>query len=592
MVFTARRLCNRRGVPSPSAARLKPIARFVERAAASPRWTLGVCVLAVLLTLPSLSGGLWGDDYFQARHFLGLFNGSDAPWWDMFHLQTGDLAKRFGGIAPWWTADELHVQFFRPLTAATHWLDYRLWPARHWLMHLHSVLYFALLVGAVAKLYRMLEADRRVALLASVLFAGAYVHSTSVGWIANRNAVLAALFGVLGLIAYLRWREPDGRWVFAALAIASLAASLLCGEIGISTFAFVVAFEFRHGLRPSARGRLAVAVGLGLLLAWRLGYQAMGFGASASGAYIDPIGNPILFAEHLPYRLAWLIAFVVVPVRAALIDTLPHVARLGLITGLLLAGAVVMHAAWRQRSTHRHWLLAIAGCLLPLAASVPGDRLLSFAVIGVCPLIATFLVELLDTPTRLRALGGSVIVATHLLLSPALLAWGSVDLSHGFRETAQTHPGLDFATDDEMAQRSLVVLWAPGYAFVHEMAAARMAAGRRAPTFTWVLGISEDEPEISAEGCCTVVVRSAGGLGREVFAANYRGPQVPFEAGESVKTLAFEAHVETVNADGFATQVRFVFADRLRSGRMVFIRWHGADFERVDINSLEVEKEI
>lgn len=564
------------------------IARLVEITATSRWQTVGICALAILLTLPSLGGGLWGDDYFQARHFLGWFNGSGEPWWDMFHLQTGELAKRFGGTAPWWTADELRVQFFRPLTAATHLVDYWLWPSAHWVKHLHNIVYFALLVGAVAKLYRAVERDPRVALLASMLFACSYVHSTSVGWIANRNAILAALFGVLCILAYLRWRAADGPPTMGFVAMGLLVASLLCGEIGVCTIAIVIALEFRarRDVRPRRRPWLGPVVAVSIVVGWRVGYQTMGFGASSSGAYIDPVGSPLLFAEHIPARLAWLGAFVLVPVRAVLIDGLATWGRVPLCGLLLVTGVVLALAVWRQRRRNIHWLLATGGCLIPLVASVPGDRLLTFAVIGFCPIVATFLVETLDAPNRVRCSLAAIVVACHFVLSAALLSWGSLDLSHGFRGTAQTHPGLNFASDAEMAQRSLVVLWAPGFALVHEMGGARMMAGRRAPTFTWVLGISEVEPTITREGCCSLVVRAPNGMGREAFAASYRGPQVPFEPGARVQTLAFEAEVASVDGDGFPTEVRFMFGDRLDSGRMLFIRWKDDDFVRVDATSL------
>jgi len=119
------------------------------------RWFLvAVTVLAVGLMLPSLGGGLSGDDYAV----FGILSGS-APLTqaytsrlDVFNFFDG-TPERTGrlldlGILPWWTLPDLRLAFWRPVTALTHWLDYAGWGHRPALMHVHSLFWFAVLVVA------------------------------------------------------------------------------------------------------------------------------------------------------------------------------------------------------------------------------------------------------------------------------------------------------------------------------------------------------------------------------------------------------------------------------------------------------------
>ena len=108
------------------------------------------------------------------------------------------------GLLPWWTDPGLKAIFFRPLAALTHALDYRLWPGSALLMHAHSLAWFGALVLAAALFYQRLLGRSITAGLAALLFAVDSAHGTPVGWLANRNSLLAAFFGVLTLLAYDR----------------------------------------------------------------------------------------------------------------------------------------------------------------------------------------------------------------------------------------------------------------------------------------------------------------------------------------------------------------------------------------------------
>jgi len=79
------------------------------------------------------------------------------------------LEKNYG-MLPWWTPDDMKLGLWRPLTAFTHWLDYRLFPDSPMLMHAHNIAWFAAIVFLVTIIYRKLMGAGWVAGFAALLF--------------------------------------------------------------------------------------------------------------------------------------------------------------------------------------------------------------------------------------------------------------------------------------------------------------------------------------------------------------------------------------------------------------------------------------
>ena len=78
---------------------------------------------------------------------------------------------------------------------ATHWLDYQLWPDAPWMMHAQSLVWLAGTVLIAGLLYRRIEAVPWVAGLAVLLYAVDDARAAPASWIANRNALVASVFG-------------------------------------------------------------------------------------------------------------------------------------------------------------------------------------------------------------------------------------------------------------------------------------------------------------------------------------------------------------------------------------------------------------
>ena len=193
--------------------RVAEAARAVLSRPGLPYWG---AALALLLLLPALRLGLQADDYFVRMVALGCPGLPDmeiSPL-DCFSFADGvpehNRLKLEQDLLPWWVHETASVSFFRPLSALTHCFDFRFLEPAWWLMHLHSLLWYALLCVAAGFLYRRMIPLAWVAGLAALFFALDDAHGIPAAWLSNRNAVMTTLSGVLVLIAHDAWRR--GHW--------------------------------------------------------------------------------------------------------------------------------------------------------------------------------------------------------------------------------------------------------------------------------------------------------------------------------------------------------------------------------------------
>lgn len=549
-----------------------------------PWWQtdLRIALFGMLLVLPSLWAGLHWDDIPMAQNLLRWLGGtSEQRWWDLFNLDAPDPRRRFGGRVPWWSADDLFARFFRPVAAATHVLDYRLWPSSPMAMHAQSIAWFGGLVFVVVRFFRLLLPGR-VATVAGAVYVTSYVHAVPVGWLSNRNAVIAGVFGFLACTAYVRWRSCDAppfSWAPVLLLL-----SLLSAESGVSVLAFVVAYELTVG-REDTKGRwgrlasMFSTVGL-----WRLAYSAAGFGAMGSGGYIDPVRSPGIFLHEAPGRLTSLCAFLLSPFRVLAAHGLPPQVAIGLACVFAVAAAVVLWVGVRREA--RIWSLSAGLCLLPLLAAAPGERLLTFAMAGLSPVVAMALLTLWKASHRGRAAAAAVVGLSFCVVSPGVLVLGSYDQSYDLRGIHGSFPTMAGVSDEDARGKNLFVLYSPGQVPVNTMRVSRERVGLVMPAFTWNLFPAETPGELTRVGCCTLEIGHDEGLSRGPFVVYFRGIDSPMRVGEIVSTLAFTAEVLKVDSLGVPMKMRFVLPEPLESPRNLFVTWNGDDFEQVPVEQL------
>jgi hypothetical protein len=532
-------------------------------------------LLAVLLTLSSLNAGLLVDDY----HHKLLMSGSDSPAkllrspLDMFRFFDGDPQRTAElidfGLLPWWTHPNIKGAFWRPLASATHWLDYILWPDCPPLMHAHSILWYAALVIAVTFLYRRFIWPAWLAGLAALLFAVDDAHGMPVGFLANRNALLATLFGVLTIIAHDRWRR-DGWRPGIFLAPLLLAASLLSAEAGIGTCAFLAAHALFVDRDTWPRRALAMTPYLLLVIVWRITWTHLGYGFANIGGYVDPLAEPGRFISALIDRAPFLLLGQWALPASDMVNMLPSQLlfwlRLAALIFIVLL-ALLLLPVFRRHRTARFWAAAMLLSILPISAVFPCDRLLLFVGLAAMALLAQFfafvftrlpskpLALLRRVPALLMAL---IFILCHLVLAPLLLPLraGASLMPNEFVNQLQITTPLDSTTQNQ----DLVVVNPPTAFFVLASALQWAAEDLPMPRHFRILTSSLFGPvEVQRPDENTLVVRPQYGYNVWVLDRLFRNKKHPFSLGDRVTLTGMSVQITKLTPDRRPAEAAFTF---------------------------------
>ena len=353
--------------------------------------------LGIVLALPALASPLSLDDYVHLA-FLEDILPVHRQWWNLYTFVPEDSAARETmlryGMLPWWSSPELKLVFFRPLASALLKLDHVLF-GRHVLgWHVHSLLWWAALLGVVARLYRR-AVPAAAATLALAMFAIDDAHWAPIVWPAARNGLVATTFALLGLCAHLRWRQ-DGWRAGAALAPLALALGLASSELALSVFAYVASYELLDGAGAAWPRRLSALLPYVPLFAlYALARSMIGAGASGSGVYLDPTVEPLRFAWAAAGRIPALLGNIIWNVPAILWAAGARAQAWLVCLGVL---GLIFVAWWLRSALHRlapeearavRWLGAGAlVSLIPAAAGLPSEHTLLPASVGAAPVLA------------------------------------------------------------------------------------------------------------------------------------------------------------------------------------------------------------
>jgi hypothetical protein len=568
------------------------LARFEE--ARPRRWTIAV---ALVLVSPTLVTGFVFDDYvllYKLAHPGSDVWPGSAPL-DLFRWLDPQHYARFidGAGLAWWTFDHTTIAFMRPVSSLTHALDQWLWPNNAVGMHVQSVLWFALLLGLAAKLYAEMIESRWIAGVACAMFALDSAHGVAVGWISNRNALVGGVFAIATLLLHHRSRSSGERWR-PVLAWLCFGMSLLSAELALGVVGYLIAYAlfFEAGaLGRRLRSLLpyaAISVGW---IAWR---HAAHYGVYGLGAYVDPMKEPLAFAQGLPSRFSISIASQVWRLSADLSDMLPASFQAVVLGCALALSCVVVWFAWpglRAERSIRFWAGGAALSVLPLAAGSPSDRLLTLVGLGVMPTLAhaiwaALLAVCPDIPEAqgpaavLRAACAAWLTLVHLVVDPVLLPALALSLAAlaGSAETADE--GL--SRDPRVRDETVIVAQIPDSMMLTYLPAMR--SFKREPRPDKIYWLMATEADVRVERCQPNTLRVSATAG--LFARwEERSSRLPLHKGDRVELSEMTVTVVEVSADGRPTVCDFVFARPLESPSYLWLTWHGHRLEPLRLPS-------
>jgi hypothetical protein len=559
-------------------------ARWYERWLSSRAVPLVVALVALALALPSLAAGFLLDDHTHAASLDPAFR-AQLPMrgdWDLFRFQDADRAyfelNRERGIWPWWTSGAFRLAFFRPLASLWHALDHRLFGERlAWVMHLESALVYAGVAAVVALLYRRLVAPLWVAGLAALFYAVDHTHSFPVTWIANRNALLAALFGFSALHFHLRGRVT-GRRRDGALAALSFSLALASGEAAVGAFGYVLAYALAQAPEVRRRELTALWPFVAAMAIYAALYVSLGYGARGGAMYVDPMREPLELGRAVVVRGPLLLmAQVLVPPADALgglpPSSLPVVAAV-----FALVLYALFRLSWpvvRGSPAARFFLLGALLSTLPVTATQPSDRLLVFPGFGVLGLAALAVAHASErrapVVTALRKVLAGALVVVHVGLSPLLFVAKTHLVGQMFGGLVKRGEA-SFPTWRE--GDDLVVLNAPDTLLTGYVLAIRMLRHEPLPRSLQLLSVMvRGAGTVTRAGERTLVLTLDEGFIHDTFSRIFRNEREPLRPGATVKTSAVEVTVLESGPGGRPGKVRFRFERALDDPTLRLVTW-------------------
>ena len=428
-----------------------------------------IIALGVLLASPSLFTQPVADDLL---HELSLREnpgvaGLSPHDIDLFRFASGDPARARAlmneGVFPWWTEPTVRLAFFRPLSGITHWIDWHWLAGSPGLMHLQSLAWYAALLAVLALFYRRF-APRPTALLALLLYAIDDAHAPAVGWIANRNAVIAVCFAIMALGVHDAWRKTSRaglRWLSAVL----FGLALLAGETAVMGVAYFLAYALFLERGPF-RARAATLLGPVLVLVvWRVAYVLLGYGVSGSGVYVNPGSAPFEFAKVALERVpVLLLAAVALPWADfwevyALVSSWAAPAVWCFALVVLTGVGFLLKPLLSRSASSRFWAAGTVLSALPAASTFPHDRMLLGITVGWMALLAEHFASFTVPGQRARQLATSGLVVVHTVLAPLLFPVRAANVDQLNRWLSETV--AVFPADAERGRASIVLLNPP-----------------------------------------------------------------------------------------------------------------------------------
>ncbi|HWE28319.1 MAG TPA: hypothetical protein VHB97_09975 [Polyangia bacterium] len=536
------------------------------------------------LAAPSLTTGFVADDWLQlliTRGWQSRLPGLPTSKLDLFsfagHTVGGNLAAMDTGMFPWWADPECKLAFFRPLASLTHILDWTLWPDSPVVMHAHNLLWFALACTAVAFVYRRFCADAFTAGLATLLYAWDDAHGPALGWIANRNAMMALAFALPVLIIHDRVRRDGWRpgvWLGPLL----LGVALCCGESALAVVGYLVAHAICLDHGKLATRLLRLWPYLVVVILWRTVYDHLGYGTANSGIYLDPGASPRAFWTAFPERALWLVAGQLAGPWSDLGVMFPymsmriyHVALVAAAAGAAFVIAFLVPQV-RRDPTARFFALGAAFCIVPIASTFPSDRLLWFVGIGAMALIAQFLTTRPLAPAGKLAFAFLIVV--HVILAPPLLAVRSRSMDTVDLPLKRGDHALPSTPD--MVDRTVVLVNPPADFYSGYLPIRRAAFGEPRPKFR-SLATGFDGVKLTRVDDRTLVVTPAKGYLFHISEHMLRSR--PMAPHASVHLTGVQIDVLTMTADGRPASARFRFDVPLEDRSLYFAKWVGRTYQ-------------
>ncbi len=570
---------------TPDAARFPRLRRLL----AHPRAPWVIVALALALHLPSVATGFTLDDHFQRVRLQAALDDTTTPLdaypptlWDIFVFVPDDPALRHElidhGVLGFAADPALCFSFFRPLSALTHLLDNALWPTSPALAHLQSLAWLALLLFAAHRLYRRLHPVAWVAGLALWAFALDDTRAATAAWIANRNALIAAFFAVLALIAHDRWRRAAWR-PGAGIGPLALLVALAAGESAIGVVGYLAAHALFLDRAPARQRVLALAPYALVVFAWAALYASLGYGVHHSGAYVDPADDPLRFIAAAATNVPILVTAQLSGIWSDFVLLLPSEASTAILIGCLAYLALLSDAVrttLARSAEARFWALGAVLAAIPAASAAPSDRLLTLVGLGGAGLVACFLqahalappAPTLSPRHRMTLRFWTVaLIGVHLVFAPLVVPLRALGNGALGAYIERGERSLPIAPHDTQ----IIAVNPPSEAMLAYAPMMRASRGEPPPGPLRALAMGRSAVTLTRESPDTLRVRPAEPY--LDYPMERLARLAPFAVGDRVELTGVTVEVTAITPDGRPRETLWRFARALEDPAHRFVAW-------------------
>jgi hypothetical protein len=401
-----------------------------------------VMLVAFLAYSASLGFELVWDDHHLVKHHSELAR-SEGP---------GALLT--GSYIPEWSKED--AGYYRPVPAASLWIDSLLEPVLPISFHLSNVLMHVLNTALLFLLLAQIFSSSLAAWTGALLFAVHPVHVESVAFVSGRTDLLAAVFILLSVLYWFAARKGTPAIktrLYLMMGAAAFFLACLSKETAFMLPALLTFWSLATRDRGSGTGKWLIA-NLGWAAAWgaalvaamalRMAVLDAPWGGAASSAAARSAAFPGIVLKYMKLAVfPWPQKTFYTPDDLGL----SFFTVFGAALFLLLAWA----AGWRGRTRAgllgTSWfflfLLPVSG-IFPTGSSVIAERFMYIPTIGVCILLASLLEEgRFSESTRKAIYIGALALA--VLMSAAGISFmekwrDDVSLYTALSEDAPRHP--------------------------------------------------------------------------------------------------------------------------------------------------------
>jgi hypothetical protein len=560
-------------------ATLAPVLRLLS-SADGPLVVLG---LGLVLCLPALLTGFsLADDILRLNAHGHRVLPVERPAWDLFSWlgsEEGEARAVADLTGLWSLPADATVRAPRPLTSLLHAGEQRLWPGQAWAMHLHNIVWYALLLAAAALLFREFLGAGWIAATALLVYAFDDAHGPAVAAITGRHQLIAAACGAVTLLAHHRWRADGwtpGLWVGPVTLAIGLAAS----ETAMTTVAFLFAYVIVLERAPGPQQWATFAGYAGVAAVWTVVVGLLGYSVA------DPLANPGLALATIVERLPLLaLAQAGIPYATSLADLPGAWAALASALAATVAGGIgwLLTPLFERQPMAAFWGLATLLSLVPASLGAGGESALLFPGIGFAALLAQFFAAVLYTARggRVATLRAPIValagiwVALHVVVAPLLLPVRAI--APLFADARLDAIETTLPTDAALADQQLVIVNAPNLEAGPGLLARRAAVGAVLPQSARILSVAAGAVEVERADDDRLILRVDQAMAPVPLGAAapaFALAAARFAEGDEIEIEGFRARVDAV-ASGRATRLEFTFDVPCENESLRWVAWDG-----------------